>query len=196
MRALILTFLFSCLLHPLSIFSQRCATNDLLLQYEGQNPGTMQRMKLIQQHNQQWIKEHGSEPRSIVTIPVVVHVVYNTANQNISDDQIQSQIEVLNEDYRRHNLDTVNTPETFQPLGADCLIEFCLAATDADGNPTTGITRTPTNVIVFNVGDQVKTASSGGADGWDGNSYLNIWVCNLESPLLGSRRQNFCTTRW
>ena len=49
----------------------------------------------------------------VITIPVVVHVLYNNAEQNISDQQIKSQIDALNNDYRRRNADAINTPSTF-----------------------------------------------------------------------------------
>src|SRR5215475_7608617 len=41
----------------------------------------------------------------VTRIPVVVHVVWNTQQQNISDAQIQSQIDVLNRDFRKLNAD-------------------------------------------------------------------------------------------
>ena len=75
--------------------------------------------------------------KTIITIPVVVHVVWNTSAQNISDAQIQSQIDVLNKDYRRTNIDEINTPNVWQAIAADCEIEFCLATTDPNGQPTT-----------------------------------------------------------
>ena len=79
--------------------------------------------------------------KAIITIPVVFHVVYNNSAQNISDAQIMSQLDVLNEDFRRLNADTVNTPSAFQGVAADTEIEFCLAIRDPNGNLTTGITR-------------------------------------------------------
>jgi hypothetical protein len=39
----------------------------------------------------------------VTVIPVVVHVVFNTAAQNISDAQIHSRITILNQDYRKSN---------------------------------------------------------------------------------------------
>src|SRR4051794_25031828 len=44
------------------------------------------------------------------TIPVVVHVVYKTAAQNISEAQIKSQIRILNEDFRKTNADASKVP--------------------------------------------------------------------------------------
>ena len=118
-------------------------------------------------------------------IPVVVHVVYKTAVQNISAAQIQSQIDVLNEDFRHKNADLATVPAPFAPLTADARVEFKLAATDPGGNPTTGITRTATATTAFSDDDSVKSAATGGADAWPADKYLNIWVCPLAGGLLG-----------
>src|SRR4051794_41088675 len=74
------------------------------------------------------------------TIPVVVHVVWKTATQNISDAQVKSQIKVLNADYRKMNTDASGVPPVFQPLHADCNIQFKLATKDIFGQNSTGIT--------------------------------------------------------
>jgi hypothetical protein len=122
---------------------------------------------------------------AVITIPVVVHVVYNTALQNISDAQIQSQINVLNRDYRRLNADTSKIPAAWKSMAADVNIEFCLAKKDPAGNDTNGITRTTTTVTQFGYDDQVKHTSTKGQDGWDPTKYLNLWVCNLGTSLYG-----------
>ena len=124
-------------------------------------------------------------------IPVVVHVLYRNSTENISDAQIQSQIDVLNQDYRATNPDKSSTPSVFQPLIGDARVTFKLADTDPDGNPTNGITRTSTNNTSFNSDtDNAKHASTGGHDAWPADRYLNIWTCgNLRSgagqALLG-----------
>ena len=121
-----------------------------------------------------------SIPSGIITIPVVVHVVYNTSAQNISDARINEQIQVLNEDYRRLNADKVNTPSAFASVAGDAQIEFKLAKIDPNGNATTGITRTSTSVTGFSQpSNNVKTTSTGGHDPWNTQRYLNIWVCDL-----------------
>ena len=120
----------------------------------------------------------------IIKIPVVVHVVYNNNDQNIPDSQIESQIDVLNEDYRKLNTDISNIPAVFASLAADPRIEFQLAVRDPNCQPTTGVTRTHTNVTSFTDNDDVKHASKGGHDAWNRDKYLNIWVCNLV-PWLG-----------
>jgi hypothetical protein len=125
-----------------------------------------------------------SRRAGIVTIPVVVHVVHSDDTGNISDVQVQSQIDALNRDYRANNADKGNAPQGWANLVADAQIQFALANIDPDGNPSSGITRTPTAVQSFNTDDKVKSAATGGADPWPADHYLNIWVCNL-AALLG-----------
>ncbi len=123
----------------------------------------------------------------ITTIPVVVHVVYNSnrPEQNISEAQIKSQIDVLNRDFRKQNSDLESIPSVFQPLAADARIEFVLATEDPNGNATNGITRTATRATSFMDDDRVKSAATGGANPWSSDRYLNIWVCPLGGGLLG-----------
>ncbi|HEY4632144.1 MAG TPA: zinc metalloprotease [Blastococcus sp.] len=123
--------------------------------------------------------------QGIARVPVVVHVVYRNAQQNISDDQVRSQIEVLNLDYRAQNADTSIVPDGFSGKIADSRLEFFLATTDPDGNPTQGITRTNTRLASFTTDDRVKSSATGGADPWPTDRYLNIWVCQLGGGLLG-----------
>ena len=121
----------------------------------------------------------------IITIPVVIHLLYNTTDQNISDSQILSQLVVLNQDYRRQNADTNLTPPAFKPFAADARINFCLARVDTQGYITTGIIRKHTNQQLFLPNDAMKYSAQGGDDTWDCTKYLNIWVCNLISSSLG-----------
>ena len=82
-------------------------------------------------------------------IPVVVHVVYTSEADNITDGQIESQIEVLNLDFQAQNPDKASTPQVWQGLVTDARIMFQLATTDPERNPTSGITRTETSKISF-----------------------------------------------
>jgi hypothetical protein len=122
--------------------------------------------------------------QSIWRIPVVVHVVYNSPEQNISDEQVRSQIRVLTQDFRRTNPDTGQTLAAFKSVAADCEIEFYLAQADEAGNPTTGITRTYTLHGPFGNSD-IHQTTKGGKDAWNSQLYLNIWVCNLAPGIKG-----------
>ena len=124
-------------------------------------------------------------PNEIITIPVVIHLLFNTAAQNISDAHILSQLKVLNDDYRRLNADATNTPAAFLPIAADTRIMFCLAQVGPDGRATRGIIRKHTDVEYFLGDDGMKFSGAGGDDAWDNNKYLNIWVCSMFGRSLG-----------
>jgi hypothetical protein len=121
----------------------------------------------------------------VITIPVVIHVVYNSPTQNISDAQIYSQVAVLNRDYGKQNADTSEIPSYYNSVAANCGFRFALANLDTNGNATTGIIRVHTNVHSFDINDYVKYSSEGGDNAWDRDRYLNIWVCNLTGGILG-----------
>lgn len=143
------------------------------------------RRQQIENYTNDFIAHGGGLDRALVTIPVVVHVVWNTATENISDAQVQSQIDVLNADFRKLNADASSVPSAFAGLAADANIEFCLATVDPNGNPTNGITRTQTATTAFGTNDQVKSASTGGVNAWSRDQYLNIWVCDISGGILG-----------
>jgi hypothetical protein len=142
---------------------------------------------------EQRIRESRSliRPRAPMTLPVVFHVVYRDAEHNISDLQIQSQIDILNRDMAFMADNIFSIPDEFVSLGADADMFFCLASRDPDGNPTTGITRTST--VIEDIGthsrsngrNSVHYASLGGKDGWDPSRYINIWVAPMDG-LLGN----------
>ena len=88
-------------------------------------------------------RKNADQPEGVVyVIPVVVHVIYDAPEDNISREQILDAIRVLNRDYRRLNADTVNTRAIFKAVAADTEIQFQLAKLDPAGNCTEGITRT------------------------------------------------------
>jgi len=122
---------------------------------------------------------------AITTIPVVVHVVHHTAAQNIPQEQIESQIDVLNLDYRMANPDVRSVPPPYSAVVADARIQFALATTDPSGAATDGITRTSTRKASFSDDDRVKSAATGGADPWPADRYLNIWVVPRLTSAIG-----------
>ena len=120
------------------------------------------------------------------TIPVVVHIIHNGeplgTGTNISDAQIASQIQVLNDDYKRLNADAANTPSEFAPFAGSIDITFVLAKQDPEGVATNGITRTLGTKTSWTIADNstVKALSY-----WPAENYLNIWVMNLTGGLIG-----------
>ena len=146
-----------------------------------------ERMNEIERFTQQWMAAHpnGDGSRALYNIPVVVHVVYNTTSENISDAQIQSQLAVLNKDFSKTNTDASGVPSVWQSIAANTDVQFCLATVDPNGNATHGITRTSTSVTSFSTNDNVKFNSSGGKNAWNAADYLNLWVCDLGGGVLG-----------
>jgi hypothetical protein len=118
-------------------------------------------------------------------IQVVVHILYQEDTQNITDEQVFSQIEVLNKDFRALNDDRAQVPEVWSGLVSDSLIGFSLTKIDASGHSTSGITRKQTNLESFGTDDRMKNNATGGQSPWPTSRYLNIWVCNLGNSVLG-----------
>jgi hypothetical protein len=84
--------------------------------------------------------------RAEITIPVVVHIVWQKPEENISDERVFSQIETLNRDFNGENADLSTVPEEFEEFVSKKGIRFCLAATNPQGEPTSGILRVKTNI--------------------------------------------------
>ncbi len=163
-----------------------CGTMEYLQHQIEADPSRAIRLQQADEHAAQYALEHvNDDQRSLVIIPVVVHVVWKTTAENVSDARVMAQIDQLNLDYSRANSDAGNTPSAFTGVAANTDIQFCLAQRDPDGNPTTGIDRRQTSVNSFSTNDNVKHYSNGGSDAWPRDSYLNLWVCDLSGGLLG-----------
>jgi gliding motility-associated-like protein len=124
----------------------------------------------------------------VLTIPVVVHVIHAPndlvgQNTNITIAQVQSQIDKLNQAFRKNDPNFANTPTVFQNLATDADIEFCLANIDPNGNPTNGILRHsyPTSSItnVNYIETSIKPATQ-----WSPANYLNIWTVAIPNTNI------------
>lgn len=166
---------------------EKCGAHKAIQYQESLTPGYKAHVDAEFNLAKSAIKQKNND---LYTIPVVVHIVHNTANQNLEDSVIYNQIEILNQDYQRLNPDTVNMRTDFDLVKGNPNIRFVLAQIDPNGNPTSGITRTSTATTTFGsfnfiMGDfsdleKVKSTADGGIDPWDQSRYLNIWVCNME----------------
>lgn len=187
--SLMLLTWFSSSLQAQTTEQEPCGTMPMLDRMIEQNPAVKSQMDAHERHTAEFIRSYkeGTNRMSgeTIVIPVVFHVIYNTPAQNISDAQLLDQLRVLNEDFRRMNADTSNTPAVFDSVAADINVEFCLATVDPDGNTTTGITRTLTNVSTWGFQEEMKFDSTGGHDAWPRDDYLNFWVVNFSGGLLG-----------
>ena len=103
-----------------------CHTMGNLDRLLHQDPKMAQRMSVIEKQTQSYVESVKVNPamksQMVVTIPVVFHVLYNTAAENISEAQVLSQLQILNQDFRRLNADQDNV----WAQAADTQIEFCL----------------------------------------------------------------------
>jgi hypothetical protein len=193
-RILIFIFFICTLLYHEGFSQQHCATDYIHQQQIKNDTGYARAHSQFMRQMAQVITLQRvgaiSYPDSIYTIPVVVHIVHNNSNGtiggpgnfNISDEQIASQIKVLNEDYRRLNADTSITRVIFKPVAGDPKFQFCLANRDPNGNFTTGITRTYNSKSSYDITGTdefiLKRQSR-----WPNDQYLNIWVSKIESPF-------------
>lgn len=146
-------------------------------------------------------------PRPVITIPVVVHVIHKGepvgTGTNISNAQIQSQIDILNQDFRRLNTDVLFSPAPFRGSSSDPLIQFCLAQQKPDGSSTNGIMRylEPTQAEYSTLGVPLELSCLNRltiesivkpATIWDRDKYLNIWVSELRQlpPVINGQSNN------
>ncbi len=182
--------LFALLAANLLSAQSRCASDSYMSQLSA-DPVIAQSIRQSEQlvintlKNKSPLRQRDTAANELITIPVVVHVLYNNAVQNISDAQIMSQLVALNKDFANLNEDAANRPAPFAAVAASSFFRFCLAQVDPAGKRTTGIIRKATNVTVFTADDAMKSNFRGGDDAWDAKRYLNIWVCNLGGRSLG-----------
>ncbi|MBD2714196.1 T9SS type A sorting domain-containing protein [Microvirga sp. STR05] len=170
-----------------AVAQRQCASMDVLERQLATDPNMAQRLQSIESQTRQFEANPTAQRGTALlgTIPVVVHVLYSNANENISDAQIASQIAVLNEDFRKLNSDVSKTPAAFAGLAADAGLQFVLAKRDPNGNATTGIERKSSTKTTWGTADAMKSTSTGGLNAWPAGQYMNIWVCNIGGGILG-----------
>lgn len=180
--------------------TRTCGTMDMPYLYVKNAKGQTM-LEEFEEWLQQKIKEDQGKnlpKNNVYTIPVIVHIIHNSneavgQGRNISQAQVYSQYDVLNEDFRRTNPDASQTPGPFAAVAADIEIQFCKAMVDPNGNPLpepglrripatsiSGLSNTTTGYSQSTIENIIKPATS-----WDPNRYFNIWVCQLQGGLLG-----------
>ena len=164
---------------------RKCACMEVFFRLCDDDPKFLERQDRLEADTRRLVSSRMAARATPYVIPVVVHVVHRAASENISDAQVNSQIKVLNEDFRAKNSDKSKVPSVWQGLVADANIEFRLATKDPKGNETNGIVTKKTDRFSFSQDDSVKFAAQGGSAAWPRDRYLNIWVCTLGGGLLG-----------
>lgn len=175
--ALILVTLTFTLFAKAQSVTDRCGENYVISTFENMyGKGSYERLTTIEEPTP--FSNSSNTEGTVYTIPVVVHVMYDDDESNITREQILDALRVINTDYRRKNADTVNTRNIFKSVAADAEIEFVLAKKDPSGNCTDGITRTYTT-LTNGANNNVKPLVN-----WPNNRYMNIWV--VKSIDVGS----------
>ncbi len=179
---------------PVFLFSQqRCGT----VEYEKMRNPQLKKKETTEQF-EQWMQQMlvnkprpdrpGGRTQTTLVVPVVVHVIYTAGDANpgtrtnISDAQIQSQIDVLNKDYQRLNADASQTPSEFLTVAGSWDIQFVLAKQDPDGAATSGVVRVQGTQDTWTITDDrtLKALSY-----WPAEDYLNLWVTDLSGIYIG-----------
>lgn len=145
-----------------------CASMEVLEAQLAADPSLRERMISIENHTARAIASGRLNAQGKIEIPVVVNVLYRTTTENISDAQIQSQIDVLNEDFNATNADVTQTPALFSGVVADMDLQFVLVA----------VNRKKTTKKSWGTNDAMKKSSQGGIDPTNPTEYLNMWVVN------------------
>ena len=117
---------------------------------------------------------------TLLSIPIVFHILFRDSSQWISREQVSSQLDVLNQDFQRQNADTFHTPAVFNSVASDCQIAFCLASSDPLGNPSNGINYLQIEVPEIGLSDRYFQSSLGGQSIWNPLEYLNVWICEID----------------
>ena len=186
---------------PLSL---GCGSQYLIEHLDHQHEGYQKQADNLIKEVSEMVQSQSRSSRSsdLIKIPVVFHILYNSADENLPDSVILDQLRIMNESFRRTNSDTTNTRTEFKNVVGDTKIEFELATVDPDGKPTNGTTRTSTSVTHFGgilpyspgqnaqitkwVADsftynlfRITDDKLGGKTSWNPRAYLNVWIGDL-----------------
>lgn len=154
--------------------SQRCASHEILEEKLAADPSLRSRMQQIEDYTQKIIRnkhEYKLLSDGTIEIPVYYHVLYRSNDENISDAQLQSQIDVLNEDFQNTNADRTKVPVNFQDEQTNVQIKFTW-------DKTQHLRRKSSSKRSWQVNDDMKFDSKGGSNVVEPQKYLNIWVVN------------------
>ncbi|MNQ01181.1 Pregnancy-associated plasma protein-A [compost metagenome] len=182
LSAAFVLMLFSCQneetgsanLEASAVTKRSCASQEVLEAQLKADPTLAIRMNEIEAFTQKSILS-GRLVNGKIEIPVIVNVLYKTAAENISDAQIQSQIDVLNQDFNATNSDFNSVPSLFSGVAANVGITFVLET----------INRKATTKTSWGTRDAMKKTKQGGLNPTSPTTKLNIWACTIGGGILG-----------
>ena len=156
---------------------RNCAADDVLQEQLKENPALAITMNEIETFTQQKINENFTSRlvNGVIEIPVVVNVLYSNAAENISNTQIQSQIDVLNNDFNAQNSDYNQVPSVFSGNKANVGIRFVLD----------NVVRKSTTKTSWGTRDTMKNGKRGGISPTSPTTKLNLWACTIGGGILG-----------
>jgi hypothetical protein len=155
-----------------------CAAMEVLEENMKDDPSLKDKMDEIEKHTKDYEKKQKNGrvgATGTLIIPVVVNILYSNANENVSDAQIQSQIDVLNKDFSATNSDLSLVPSAFTSSVSNLEIQFTLSS----------VVRKSSTKTSWGTRDAMKNAKKGGIDPTTPTTKLNIWVCNIGGGILG-----------
>ncbi len=158
-----------------------CGTHIVRQQMIEQDPSFLEREAALNEEIRQLILNNAVQRDEdyVITIPIVFHVLHLKGTENITDEQIFSAVDDLNDDFNAQNNDLSIVIPEFEPIIGNAMVEFKLATKDQFGNCTNGIER------IQSVQTFLGEATSKGSQ-WPRNHYLNVWVCrNLPPGVAG-----------
>lgn len=157
--------------------ARKCAADEVLKNQMSEDPALAQRMADIEAFTQRKLLENFESRlvNGVIEIPVVVNVLYKTTSENISQAQIQSQIDVLNADFNATNSDYSSVPTLFAGVKANVGIRFVLDQ----------VNRKSTSKTSWGTRDAMKKTKQGGLDPTSPTTKLNLWVCTIGGGILG-----------
>jgi hypothetical protein len=160
---------------PANAISQRkCASQDVLEAQLKADPTLAIRMNQIEEFTQKALLTKRLVNGKI-EIPVVVNVLYRTTAENISNAQIQSQIDILNKDFNALNSDYNTSNNPYSSVRANVGITFVLDQ----------VIRKATTKTSWGTNDAMKKTSTGGLAAISPTTKLNLWICTIGGGILG-----------
>lgn len=147
-----------------------CTTSEVNKLLEENNPMIKADREKLELETQNYLN-NPNRSDVVYVIPIVFHIVHKYGSENISKAQIEDEVRILNEDFRKLNSDTTAIVSAFKGIAADAKVEFRLAKIDPNGNCTEGITRVYSDQS-DNADDNIKYVDPA----WPRNKYLNVWV--------------------
>lgn len=187
MKKRLFTFIVSVLILFSHVHAQQhyCAAMENVKDQIRLDSNLKTRLLRIEQEIEEQI--HAGSRSGTLTIPVVFHVIHNGdaygSGENITDEQVLSQLDALNRDFNNRNADTSLIPSVFKPMLGNMNVEFCLARFDESGMIFSGIVRHNLGVSAWD-----RTAMETNAKPstiWNPDAYLNIWIARFTGDLNG-----------